>query len=401
MALDIKPSTSVERRLLFLETLINTTDKVTKVADNSVLSGIATGISKIVGKSEKDIVLALSQLFPDTAFGSQLDQVALNFGVAPRMGSLGATTYVRVMANPGTNYKAAMHFPMSTTGIRFEFEEDFVVGAAGFTYAKVRSIEKGAATNVDALSISRVVPAPSGHLNVINESRAEFGRDTEPDEFFRIRIKNGANILARGTLAMLEQLFIAINRKVLRVFHYGNSNSGKVVLGIVTQDGSLLTSTEMDDLLRKSAMYFSLTEYKPFGTEYYGIELRNANYAPVDICFRVELDNAFNPDEIRKNIQIVISKYLDFRYFDPSAMRVEWDNLLQIVKNTPGVKYVPDQYFYPRTDLSIDQFALPRLRGFLMLDLEGKIITNFSGTLSPLYYPNVIDHAYMSTILDL
>ncbi|NIG54747.1 baseplate J/gp47 family protein [Chitinophaga sp. Cy-1792] len=401
MALDIKPSTSVERRLLFLETLINTTDKVTKVADNSVLSGIATGISKIVGKSEKDIVLALSQLFPDTAFGTQLDEVALNFGVAPRMGSLGATTYVRVMANPGTQYSATMHFPTSTAGIRFEFEEDFTVGDAGFAYAKVRSIEKGAATNVEALSIARLAPAPSGHLNIINESRAEYGRDTESDDFFRIRIKNGANILARGTLAMMEQLFIAINRKVLRVFHYGNSNSGKVVLGIVTQDGSILTNTEMDDLLKKSAMYFSLTEYKPFGTEYYGIELQNATYAPVDICFRVELDNSVNPDDIRRNIQVVISKYLDFRYFDPSVMRVEWDNLLQIVKNTAGVKYVPDQYFYPRTDLSIDQFALPRLRGFLMLDLEGRIITNFSGTLSPLYYPNVIDHAYMSTILDL
>jgi len=401
MALDIKPSTSVERRLLFLETLINTTDKVTKVSDNSVLSGIATGISKVVGKSEKDIILALSQLFPDTAFGSQLDQVAANFGVAPRMGSLGSTTYVRVMANPGTAYSASMHYPISTAGIRFEFEEDFTVGAAGFTYARVRSIEKGAATNVEALSISRLTPAPAGHLNIVNESRAEFGRDVEPDEFFRIRIKNGSNILARGTLAMMEQLFIAINPKVLRVFHYGNSNSGKVVLGIVTQDGSILTSTELDSLLKGSADYFSLTEYRPFGTEYYGIELRNVTYAPVDVCFRAELDRSVNPDDIRKAIQIAISKYLDFRYFDPSSMKVEWDNLLEIVKNTLGIKYVPDQYFYPRTDLSVDQFALPRLRGFLMLDLEGKIISNFSGTLSPLYYPNVIDHDYMSTILDL
>ncbi|MBS0031613.1 baseplate J/gp47 family protein [Chitinophaga sp. 22321] len=401
MALDIKPSTSIERRLLFLETLLNTTDKVTKIADNSVLSGIATGIAKIAGKGEKDIMLALSQLFPDSAYSTQLDQVAANFGVAPRMGKLGSSTYVRVMATPGTAYYAAIHFPISTAGIRFEFEENFTVGTMGFVYAKVRSIDKGAAANVDPLTITRISPAPAGHINIINEVRADFGRDTESDEFLRIRIKNGANILARGTLAMLEQVFIAINPKILKVFHYGSSSAGKVVIGIVTQDGSLLTTTELDNLMRNSALYFSLTEYRPFGSAFYGIELKNVDYAPIDVSFRADLDNAADPDAIRKDIQIAVSKYLDFRFFDTAKMSVDWDNLLEIVKNTKGVKYVPDQYFYPRTDIAIDNFSLPRLRGFLMLNLDGKIISNFTGSLSPLYYPNVIDHAYMSTILDL
>lgn len=401
MALDIKPSTSIERRLLFLETLINSTDKVTKVSDNSVLSGIATGIAKITGKGEKDIMLALSQLFPDSAFSEQLDQVAKNFGVSPRMGKLGATTYVRVMADPGTAYFANVHFPASSSGVRFEFEQNFTVGATGFIYAKVRSLDRGANTNVDPLTISQLSPAPDGHVNIINEVRAEYGRDIESDEFFRIRIKNGANILARGTLAMLEQVFIAINPKVLKVFHYGNSNSGKVIVAIATQDGSTLTSTELDSLMKNSALYFSLTEYKPFGSEFYGLELKNVDYAPIDIAFRVELDNSVNPDDIRKSIQVAVSKYLDFRFFDTANMRVEWDNLLQIVKNTRGVKYLPDQYFYPRSDLNIDRFALPRLRGFLMLNLDGQVISNFTGTLSPVYYPAVIDHAYMSTILDL
>ncbi|SEW37494.1 baseplate J/gp47 family protein [Chitinophaga arvensicola] len=401
MALDLKPSTSLERRLLFLETLINSTDKVTKVSDNSVLSGIATGIAKITGKGEKDIVLALSQLFPDSAFSDQLDQVAKNFGVSPRMGKLGSTTYVRVAADPGTSYFAHVHFPFSSSGIRFEFEEDFTIGNTGFAYARVRSLDKGEAANVDPLTISRLAPSPSGHLNIVNEVGASFGRDVESDEFFRIRIKNGANILARGTIAMLEQVFIAINPKVLKVFHYGNSNSGKVIIAIATQDGSLLSDTELDSLMKNSALYFSLTEYKPFGSEFYGLELKNVDYAPIDVSFRVELDNSVNPDDIRKDIQVAISRYLDFRSFDTANMNVEWDNLLQIVKNTRGVKYVPDQYFYPRTDLKIDHFSLPRLRGFLMLNIEGQVIRNFSGTLSPVYYPAMIDHAYMSTILDL
>jgi hypothetical protein len=65
----------------------------------------------------------------------------------------------------------------------------------------------------------------------------------------------------------------------------------------------------------------------------------------------VQLNPAYDPDEIRKKIQVAISKYLDPRFFDSVRQKVEWDNLLDIVKNTQGVDYVPDQYFYPRNDI--------------------------------------------------
>jgi hypothetical protein len=399
MPLGIKPSTSIERRLLFVETLLNGTDKVSKISDNSVLSGIAGGVAKLAGKAEKDIVIAVSQLFPDAAFETQLDQAAANYGIAPRFAALGSSVYVRLVAQSGTVYTANTHIFSSNSGVSFELESDFTVGSLGFAYVKVRSTSAGSSTNVESLSIASVSPKPVGHISVVNEYMATGGRDDESDETFRIRIKEGSNILARGTISMLEQTFMNINPKVLRVFNQGISQDGKVSLVIATQNGADLTDSELNILLTGSAKFFSLTEQRFYGTSFYGVKLSNATYHSVDISFRADLDASYDSDQIRIAIQTNISKYLDFRFFDPITSQVEWDNLLEIVKNTAGVKYVPDQYFYPRADITVDSTHLPRVRSFLMLNLDGQVISNHKGTLSPIYYPNAIDDSYYKTVL--
>lgn len=399
MALNIRPSTSVERRLLFLETLMNMTDKVSKVSDHSVVSALGGGVAKVAGKAEKDIFLAVSQLFPDYASGQTLDQCAQNFGIAPRFKSQGSSTYVRLVGAPGTVYPVGTVQFRSLNGITFNLESDITLPVEGYSYAKISSIETGDKSNVDALSITTITPSPVGHEYVINEVPADGGYDLESDNLFRVRIKEGANILAKGTLAMLEQLFMLINPKVLKVFHHGIDLNGKVVIAIVTQNGSDLTVQELDEILDLSSPFFALTEYKPWGREWYGLTLKNIEYQPIDISFRVDLDLSFNVDEIRKNIQIQIGKYLDFRYFNPLRDVIEWDNILQIVKSTPGVKYVPDQYFHPRIDVPVALDKLPRLRGFLMLNKEGGVIQNLSGSLSPVYYPSKSDLSFQKTIL--
>lgn len=400
MALNISPQTSRELKNLVIETLLNTTDKVTKVSPDSVLSGLAGGIAKVGVKSSKDIILAISQLFPDTAFGEQLDQVALNFGIAPRFGAISSSTYVRLVGDPGTFYDKDLCILKSNSGIEFELENDVTIGSFGFLYAKVHSVTSGINTNVDALTINNISPAPSGHQYIINEVAAYGGRNIEEDEFFRIRIKDGANILSRGTIAMLEQKYISINPKVLRCFYQGINLEGKVRIAVATVDGSDLSNPELNELLEQGSDYFCFTDYKPTGTQFYGVELINVEYQPVDISFRVDLFPSVDNDEIRREIQISIMKYIDFRFFDAAKDRVEWDNILQIIKNTNGVKYVPDQFFTPRTDIAVQVNKLPRLRGFLMLDLEGNIIQNSSGTLTPVYYPNNPDFSYQQTVLN-
>ena len=260
MSLNITPSTLEQRKQLFAEILLNKTNKVSKVSSNSVLNGIAYGVAKVAGKAEKDIVLALSQLFPDLAFSSQLDTVASIYGIASRFAASQSSTYVRVVGDQNTTYSPGVHVFQSVDGIQFDVESEVVIGSAGFSYVKVRSIDSGLNTNVLPATITKVTPQPSTHRYCINEYQATGGRDIEDDVLFRNRIKNGPNILAKDTLAKLEQVFMLINNNVLRVIYQGINNNGQIKLAIITQNGIDLTPNELSDLLVKGEKYFSFTE---------------------------------------------------------------------------------------------------------------------------------------------
>lgn len=399
MSLNISPQNQKERALIFLQTLLNNTNRVTKVSDHSVLSAYADAASKIAGKAEKDIYLALSQLFPDNSYGDQLDICADTFGISPRFGASGSSTYLRLVANPGTTYLANTHVFKSKDGINFALENNVTIGSFGFEYVKVRSLDTGTKANVNAGRINTVNPQPAGHLYVINEYRAERGRDVEDDETFRKRIKQGSNVLATHTIAMLEQVFMKINNNVLKIFFQGHDQKGRIKIAIVTQNGIDLNQAELDQILDEGGKYFGLSQFKSFGSQSYGIVLKNIEWQPIDISFRVQLLNNVNVDDWRKNVQIAIGKYLDFRTFDSSKDHVEWDNLLQIVKSTTGTKYVPDNYFFPNHDISIDRNKLPRLRGCVITDLNGTMISGSTGQFNSVYYPQNLNESFINTVL--
>lgn len=394
-----KITTIEELKELFAETLLNKTNKISKVSDNSVVSGISYGVAKVAQKALKDIALVETHLFPEGAFGVYLDNIAANFGISARYGSLGSSTYVRLVGAPGTLYVQGVNTFSGNMGITFVMEEPTVsIGTSGFEYVKVRSNETGARANVDPLSITTVASPPTGHEYVINEYQATGGRDVETDADFKTRIKDGANLAATGTLAKLTQVFQIINDNVLRVLYQGVSANGKLQLKVLSVNGVDFNQTELAAMINQGQDYFNINELAQWGTNSIQIELLNPTWQPLDVSFRVELDANFDPDRVRIAIQTNITKYLDYRYWKP-RQSIEWDDLLSIVKNTPGVKYCPDTTFIPNVDIPVGVDVFPRLRGFMMLDLQGNIIVNQSGTLTPLYYPSVKDFSFQNTIL--
>lgn len=394
----IKVTTSGELKELFVETLLNKTQKITKISDNSGLGAIGFGAGKIGQKALKDIALVKSHLYPDEAFGDSLDEIASNNGIAPRFTSSQSSTYVRLVADPGTVYIQGVHTFSGSNGIVFDLEGDITISDFGFAYGKIRSTDVGLNMNVDPLTINKVSPVPSGHKYVINEYKATGGRDNEQDDLFRQRIKDGPNILATRTIAMIEQVFIKLNPNVLRVFYHGINSGGQLVLAIATQNGINLDDSEIDFLLQNGSEYFSLTELRPVGAQTYSVQIINIDWEPIDISFRVELLPSYNSDDVRRDIQFKMSKLLDFRFWEPGN-KVQWDDLLFIVKTTKGVKYVPDNYFFPNSDVAIDKNLLPRVRGFLMLDLNGSVLLDLSGNLVPTFYPNIADFSFQQTVL--
>ncbi len=390
-------STITELKQIFGEILMNKTSKVTKIADESVVNGIAYGVAKIAQKALKDIAIVEARIFPDGAYGLYLDTTAANYGVSARFGESGSQTAVRVVGAPGTVYTAGVNV-FQGGGVNFDLVSDVTIGVSGYSYAQVSSQTLGASTNVTALSITAVTPVPLGHTFCINEYKALGGRNAEDDNIFRVRIKEGANLAATGTLAHLKQAFLKINSNVLEVYYHGVNALNQAVIAVSTQNGVALTPTELTAIRQRGSEYLSIIDLAPFGGASINIEIKNIDYEAIDVSLRVELVAGADPDAVRKDLQIAFSKEVDFRFWTPGG-RVEWDNLLQIAKDHPGISYVPDTWFFPNNDIIIDPTKLPRFRGFLLLDTSGAIISTAGSALNPIYYPTLADFSFQSTIL--
>lgn len=374
---------------LFIEMFLDKTAKVSNVADGSVVNATAFGVAKVAQKAMKDIAIKEAQIFPDTATGVYLDKAAALYGVSPRKGALGSSTYIRVSANSGTVYDTSVTF-VNKNGIRFQVDEALTVGESGYGYVKVRSINAGYSTNVPPNSITNVSPQPQGHIECTNEYYAIGGRDSEDDETFRIRIKNNLNILSKNTIEYWTQTLSNIDDRVLEVMSAGLDEKGIYNLYVVSQNGIFFTEEELDTLLESAQGYFGISELNIEG-KVVGIGIKNIDWFYVGsergLDFRVQLQPDYDVSTVRQNIQVNLTKYLDFRFWAPGKI-VEWDDLLDIVKKTDGVKYVPDEYFFPYYDQQVPANQLPRIRGFVMRDQDGNILYDSDSNLSPLFYPS-------------
>lgn len=374
---------------LFIEMFLDKTAKVSNVADGSVVNATAFGVAKVAQKAMKDIAIKEAQIFPDTATGVYLDKAAALYGVSPRKGALGSSTYIRVSANPGTVYDTSVTF-VNKNGIRFQVDKALTVRENGYGYVKVRSINAGYSTNVPPNSITNVSPQPQGHIECTNEYYAIGGRDSEDDKTFRIRIKNNLNILSKNTIEYWTQTLSNIDDRVLKVMSAGLDEKGIYNLYVVSQNGIFFTEEELDTLLESVQGYFGISELNIEG-KVVGIGIKNIDWFYVGsergLDFRVQLQPDYDVSTVRQNIQVNLTKYLDFRFWTPGKI-VEWDDLLNIVKKTDGVKYVPDEYFFPYYDQQVPANQLPRVRGFVMRDQDGNILYDSDSNLSPLFYPS-------------
>jgi hypothetical protein len=391
-------STVSELKQIFVETLLNNTDKLSKVSDNSVNNGIAFGVAKIAQKAIKDIAIVEAHTMVDSAYGDQLDSIADARGVSGRWSSADSSTYIRLVGDVGTVYFAGTNSFTGFHGVNFNLEEDVTIGLNGYAYGKIRSQTSGEETNVDPNTLLTVYPEPNGHTFCTNEYASFGGRNTEDDDTFKKRIKDGANLAATDTLSRLTQIANKINNSVMRIFYHGTNSQSQIILAVSTSNGVGLTEAELNAIEVRMDEFLAISDLKPYGSNSSNIELINIEYQTIDITFRAEILPSFDSDLVRKNIQVAMSKYLDFRFWEPEY-KVDWDELLFIAKKTEGVKYVPDTEFIPSADIIIDNNKLPRIRAFIMLDLNGEIISNNDGTLNPVYYPTDPDSSYQQTIL--
>lgn len=288
---------------LWIETFLNKTDKVTDITDNSVLNAAAFGTAKVAQKALKDVAIVSAQIFPEEASGDYLDRAASLFGVTPRKGALGSSTYIRVYGDPNTTYTAGINTFVSTNGVRFQIEKTFTIGESGYGYVKVRSESIGEFTNVDANSIVTVTPVPQGHKECTNEYYAVGGRDEEDDEMFRRRILNHQNIYAEGTLEKLTQVLQNIDDRVLKIMFVGVMEDSFIHVQIATQNGQEFTTQELQVLLNGATPYFGIGDMIVSG-RLMGIKFENASWYEVGgetgVDFRCEIEPGYDVATVRK-----------------------------------------------------------------------------------------------------
>src|SRR5690349_24727316 len=131
----IRLTTEQELEALHVETFINTTQgRVTKVTDHSVTRGLIRGNVRTSKKALKDIALATSHLFVDSAYGTALDDVADERGIAPRLAACQSSTWVRLVADEGTIYQQGVHTVSDNKGNVFDLEDDVTIGGKGYEY---------------------------------------------------------------------------------------------------------------------------------------------------------------------------------------------------------------------------------------------------------------------------
>ena len=387
--METKPLTISKLKSLLSEIFFDKQDSVTKITENSVLNGFFYGIAKVGQKALVDIANVEAQIFPEFASGSLLDNVAVRLGVPTRLGASGSSTFIRLVGAPGTQYVSTDVTFSSISGVVFELATSVTIPTDGYIYANIRSRDSGKKTNVDPTSISNITPAPVGHEYLINEFQAIGGADKESDELFRQRIINFPNLISESTLEKLNQIFIKINSKVLRTVYFGLTSTGKNRIGVLSQDGSEFSVSELDELLVEVQNFISISDLRKFGNNVFGISIENVEFLPIDVDFRVDIIQNYNPDAIRIDIQTRFSRLVDYRFFQEGDV-VQWDDLLALTKATQGVRNVPDKTFLPQTDINVPNGSFPRFRGFIMRDLSGNILVDQQGNLDPIYFSNSI-----------
>jgi uncharacterized phage protein gp47/JayE len=375
-----------ELKTIFFEALFNTTSKVTKVSKTSVLNGTAYGITKIAQKSVKDIAVIESQLFPEFAAGQYLDNAARLWQGAERREATGSSTFVIVKASSGTLYAPGTHTFISDLGVEFDITSQVVVGGLGYAYVKVRSVTTGLDTNVDALTINSVNPIPDGHIDCTNEYRAIGGRDAESDEVLRERVTQAINIGSRDTLTYITEILRTFDPDVLKVINTGIDDNYTINLAVVRVNGADYTEVELTDLQQRLIPNLSLSDtLSLFGG---GVKLVNVDWFYINgttgVDFRVDISTNYDIDIVRRNIQVALTKLLDFRF--TTKTKILWDDILETVKDVEGVLFVPVEHFNPKLDQTIPSNQLPRIRAFKMRDLSGNILFDGLNRVSPIFY---------------
>lgn len=386
--------TDSDREQILAEIFLSKQSKVTKISIGSVLSAFFSAIARLVGMVEKDIAIYMSRLYPDLAFGTYLDDCAEVFGISGRFSASSSNVYLCLFAEPGTIYDTTITF-QSLTGISFRLINNVVVPNSGIIYAIALSTTTGQATNIDPFTITSLSSSPSGHIGVLNETYAFGGQDNESDLSLRNRIKNAATTVSKDTISALTQACIKINPLVFKIYNNGVTDSGKIDLRILTSNGTLLTNNELLNIQEQIRPYLSLRDTSFFNKNNISVAFENVDIHFIDISMQIQFNSSADIELVRRQMQVKVNLFISQYLFKLGTL--QWEDVFALCRLIEGVDYIPIESFSWKEDFKIDRPKFPKLRSFILRDLNNNILTNNQSDFNQLY--SSYDQNYQSIVL--
>ena len=389
--IDFKKGTNLNDLLaLAIQTVVNTTNGVTKITRNSVLGALLQAVARIGQRAMKDIALANSENYVEEASSQYLDEIGRNRGITSRRPGASSVVYLRLVGEIGTTYSSGdtgVSF-RNDDDIIFRLENDVTIGGNGFEYVLARSTITGLQTNVAPFTINNIENGPAGHIDVFNDFAATGGRDEEGDAQLRERIQNTFNNAAVTTLARIEEVAKSFQPEILRIVNTGSDEIGNIRLSVATVNGRQYSREELDSLLQQVGPYMSLSDVVERRNDVSGVLFDNIPLLPIDVEARIERRLDIPLATLYTEIAVRLTRVLDYSNFSWDSPRIRWDEVFDAVKRTPGVEAIDNSTFLPRADIVVPFGVLPRIRRVTLFNIDGSIMEDRSLSLQNYFFPN-------------
>jgi hypothetical protein len=228
------------------------------------------------------------------------------------------------------------------------------------------AVEKGAAANVEPLSVTGLAVPNDKISRVFNPEAGSGGHDAETDYDLKYRASHGPVRAGQETLAWAEQIARDGDADVLRVIRTTTTAISTLPLKVLHRNGGPLGESQrvaLEEYMQQRVRSFML------------VDLQELTLTAVEVQCTITLENDAVLRDVWKAAAGRLAAFLDYRKWSFGA-DVDEAELLAIVRQTSGVAGLVTSTFLPAADVAVDDESLPVLTRLTLTDQETGDVLN-------------------------
>jgi len=392
----------IEKQLV--EEIVARNDTLTFFGVGGVIRGFITAVAIKLRELWYDYTQLKRKLFINTCSGADLEVYAEERGLT-RKGSNPAGALVLFKGVSGTVIPLGTIITDPTSKRTYETKQQIELGSLNndFVYdgnINVDSTNIGDVCWAECINSGKTGNAPShaitqisvpGVSAVMNPSPAQMGRDEEPDDEFRYRIKNYVKLLNHNTQKYYEAVCQDLDDNILRTLaHKDYSKPDSITITIVTKSGVPLTASEL--ILLAGQIYDAQQSF----TE---ITCKNIAFTLISVSERVNLKGinglAVDNDKYFVETANYLANYFDWSKWE-WGQNISTDDVFLICQSVPQTDDIQLSSFRindsDAVEIEIPSNSLPYFSSLSVTDITGdtpveKSSTNITQSFSNIKLP--------------